>query len=164
VNFIKYVFAKIGSGFLYGVGFVIASLLLGSLAFSYVDSNLEAKEQKRKERELARQEERRLMFRDFDETAKLDVEVTKERIEPGEFTLLGKVENRGDAKWSYVSVKAELFNESGDFIDECTEIVSETIAPGQVLNFKLSCGACSQFKLRDYKKYELKITDARYVR
>jgi hypothetical protein len=164
VNFIKLVLSKLGFGFLYGSGFIIATATIGNFAFSYMEDDINEKKAAMAERDKEREEEHRLMFRDYDDSAKLKVSISKERIESEEFTLLGTIENNGDAKWSSVSLKAELYNEAGEFIDECSEYVTQTSIPGSKVNFKLSCGSCSKFQLRDYHSYELSITDARYSR
>ena len=164
MNFIKTIFIKLGSGFLYGAGFTVAVAVIWPFAFSFMEFGIEEKQTRREDRAKERDEEMRLMFREYDESANLSVSVSKERIESDEFTLLGTLENKGDASWSSVSLKAELFNEAGEFIEECTEYVNHTSAPGSTINFKLSCGSCTKFKLRDYKSYKLTITDARYSR
>lgn len=164
MNFIKAIFVKLGTGFLYGAGFMIAAAVVGNFTFSYMESDMEEMERKQEERNKNREEKMRMMSRSYDESAGLSVSIAKERIADDEFTLIGTIENNGDTKWSSVSLKAELFNEDGEFIDECTEYVNQTTIPGSKLNFKLSCGSCSKFQLRDYKSYKLAITDAMYSR
>jgi len=164
VNFIKEALKKMGFGFLYGAGFILAAVTVGSFAFSYIEDDIDKKEVMMEERKKEREKERRLRFRDYDETANLNLSVSKERIEDEEFTLLGSLENNGNEKWSSVNLKAELYNEAGEFIDECGEYITQMSAPDSKINFKLSCGSCSKFQLRDYHSYKLSIVDARFSR
>lgn len=164
MTFIIAAVARVVSGFLYGAGFIMAVAVVWPSASAYMESDVEEKQTQWEDRAKERDEEMRRMFREYDESANLSVSISKERIESEGFTLLGTVENKGDASWSSVSLKAELFNEAGEFIEECTEYVNQTSAPGSVINFKLSCGSCTKFQLRDYKSYKLTITDARYSR
>lgn len=164
MNFIIAAFVKVVCGFLYGAGFIMAVAVVWPFASAYMKSDIEEEQTQWEDRAKERDEEMRKMFREYDESANLSVSVSKERIASEEFTLLGTVENKGDASWSSLSLKAELFNEAGEFIEECTEYVNQTSAPGSIINFKLSCGSCTKFQLRDYKSYKLTIADARYSR
>lgn len=166
MNFIKSIFVKIGAGFLYGAGFFIALALVGSFAIDHIydssEENIAEVKAKNLEAEKNIQEERRKLYRQFDETALLTALVTKERIDKEEFTLLGTLENKGDAAWSSVKLKAELFNEKGEFIDECSDYVSQTINPGTKINFKLSCSSCRKINFENYHSYKLEVVNASY--
>ncbi|KAA3647645.1 MAG: hypothetical protein DWP95_02845 [Proteobacteria bacterium] len=158
----KTIFIKLGTGFLYGVGFMIAAGIAAGMAYSFIESDIEMKQAQQLERMELQKQNFESMFREYDETAKLSVSVTKERIQPDEFVLLGVIGNNGDASWSSINLKAELFNEAGEFIDECSHFINQTSAPDSKINFKLSCGSCSKFELRDFKSYKLSIIDASF--
>lgn len=162
MHFIKLVISKIGTGFLYGLGFVVAATLIGNAAFSYIEDDIDEKVERSEQRDKEREEKRKLRYREYDESAKLSASITKERVSESEFTLLGVLENKGDARWSSINIKAELFNAEGEFIDECSEYITQNSLPGSKLNFKLSCGSCSKFQLGDYRTYKLSVVSARY--
>jgi hypothetical protein len=46
--------------------------------------------------------------------------------------FLAEVENAADITWSIVSLDAELFDENGNFVDECSSYLQGNIAPGEV--------------------------------
>ena len=105
------------------------------------------------------------IFIEYDENAMLEAEVKSENIGNGEFTLIGTLSNKGDYTWSSVNLKAELYDESGAFIEECEEYIRQTSRPGSVINFKLSCGGkCSALQIEQYNSYKLLIVDAHHKR
>lgn len=161
MSVIKTIGTRLADGFLWGVGFMLAVVAASAGYYMYLDASTQAALEAS---EVELSEERKRMFRDYDETALLALSVSREIINEEEFTLLGTIENNGDARWSSVSIKAELFNEAGEFVDECSEYVSETSRPGELINFKLSCGSCSKFQLRDYNSYKVAIVNAHYAR
>jgi hypothetical protein len=139
----KSILTKLGSGFLYGVGFMMAAGIAGAMAYAWIDADIKEKQAQYQLKAEQRAEEMRSMYRDYDESAQLTVSITKERIAADQFTLLGRIENNGDGKWESINIKAELFNAAGEFINECEHYIRETSTPGSTINFKLSCGSCS---------------------
>jgi|GEM_PF-3603409 hypothetical protein len=162
MEILKNLLSKILSGFLLGVGFVIAAGLLGGYAISHMSTT--AMETRTAEIE-SKMPEYKSPFREYDETAKLNAVVKTENIGNGLFSLLGEINNNGEHSWQMVQLKAELFDKSGKFIEQCEEYVSQTIKPGQTINFKLSCksASCNAFEPKGYHSYNLIITDARYI-
>ena len=163
---LKELFFKLLSGFFIGTGFVVAVGLLGGYAVSHITTT--ATEQSNKEmgsKEDAKIPEFKSMFREYDESAKLKAIVKNERIENGLFSLLGEISNNGEHTWRMIQVKAELFDKSGKFIEQCEENISQTIRPEQTINFKLSCQRddWNSFDPNGYSSYTLVITNARYV-
>ena len=59
-----------------------------------------------------------------------------------------------------VNIEVELFNDKGEFVDECTEYVRGSFAPGASENFKVSCGGCKEHPLPDFATYTIRIVDA----
>ncbi len=105
------------------------------------------------------------IFIEYDESSKLDAEVKSEDIGNGEFTLIGELSNSGEHTWSSISLKAELYDEAGAFIEECDEYIRQTSRPGSVINFKLSCGSkCSALQIEKYASYKLLVVDAHHKR
>jgi len=164
MSFIKSISLKIMTGFLYGIGFIFSIFIIGSFYFStYPEGIISTKSERNEEYEIKTTKiERNVTFREYDKSANLVAEITKERISENEFTLLGVLKNEGIYSWSAINVKAELFNKDGEFIDECSEYISETSSPGKVINFKLSCGSCSKIQFEQYHSYKLSITGAHF--
>ena len=162
MEILKQLLNKILTGFLLGVGFVIAAGLLGGYAISYMTTTAMEKSSEEIETKVT---EYKSPYREYDESAKLQAIVKTENIGNGLFSLLGEINNNGEYTWQMVQLKAELFDESGKFIEQCEEYVSQTIKPNQTINFKLSCksASCNAFEPKGYHSYKLIITDARYV-
>ncbi len=79
--------------------------------------------------------------------------------------IKGRLTNNGERTWSSTTLKAELYDESGAFIEECDEYVRQTSKPGSEINFKISCGSkCSKFQIEKYSSYKLAIIDAHHKR
>ncbi|MGV8836135.1 FxLYD domain-containing protein [Cellvibrio sp.] len=168
MSFIKNMLIKLGTGFLYGAGFSVAIVIVVSLSLSKLSNSIIGSESEMNQseeietEEIETENENEYMFKKYDESAKLVTEITKERISKNEFTLLGILKNEGESSWSSINIKAELFDKNGEFIDECSDYISDNSSPGSSINFKLSCGNCSKFQLGDYHSYKLSITSAHH--
>lgn len=153
MDIIKLIFGKLGAGILYGVGFFIGLAIIGSLAMPYFESKIEEEND----------EMMSSFYIEYDDNAKLEAKVNSENIGNGEFTLLGELLNNGEHTWSSVILKAELYDESGEFIEECEEYINQTSQPGSTINFKLSCGSkCSAIQIDKYASYKLLVVNAHY--
>jgi len=164
MSFIKQILLRIGTGFLYGAGFSVAVVIICSVSFSYFFGNLKETRKERSELAENRKAEMDKIFKKYDESANLVTEVTKQKITESEFTLIGNLRNEGDSNWSFINLKAEIFNKNGEFIDQCSEIISEKSSPSSSINFKLSCGNCSKINLEEYHSHTLSITEASFER
>ena len=163
MDLVKQVFAKIISGFFIGVGFFIAAALLGGYAVTHMVSTED------ETRELDSGTSTVLTYespyREYSEDAGLEVYVTKEKIGDGAFVLLGKLENAGEDTWQMISLQADLFDKNGQFIEQCTEYVSQILRPGDKVNFKVSCRSqkCNTVDVDGYDSYKLKVASAHFV-
>ena len=153
MDFIKNVFQKIGTGLLYGIGFCLTFFIFSYLFFYVFEKQYED------EYLPANYDENCPTLSDCEDHG-LSVVVTSENISSNEFVLLGKVENEGEIKWTSVSLRAELFDASGKFIEECTEYINRSVPVKDSINFKLSCSNCSPANLESYSSYTLSISDA----
>lgn len=152
MTFLKRVMEKIFDGILYGIGISLvlfaASFVISEVLFSPL--------MEPEEGVFAECSE----FEDCPEEAGLFLEITGERISSEDFVLLGNVENQSEYDWDSVRVKAEIFDTSGNFIDECSETLDQKLVAGATSNFKLSCGSCKKVNLDDYGSYKAVIIDA----
>lgn len=162
MNIKQKILLQISAGFFHGIGFMLATTIVGFFAFSFMKSNVEGEKQNLVEKSKKIEKDLSLILRQYDESAKLTISVTKEKIDQNEFTLLGTISNKGDGKWSAITVKAELFNETGQFINECSQFINQNSIPGSTINFKLSCSNTyySKFELHGYSSYKIGIVSA----
>ena len=155
MNFLKDTILRLFHGLLYGFGFMLAIVFVGYFALPdwYTESSYESDD-----------DTYSYLHKEYDETAKLDLDIREERIDEEEFILLGEIQNEGDTSWSMITLKAELFDIDGNFIDRCEEYIMDTSRPGEAINFKMSCGSqCSSFALKEYDHYKIEIESARAV-
>ena len=144
---------RIVSGFLYGIGFMVAIGIGSYFVINQIESEFES--------EGFDETFTSIDYVRFDESANLEVAVQTEEITDSLFNLLGQISNNGESTWSSVSLKATLFDESGRFLDQCEHYHRGTIAPGESDYFKMSCGSqCSMVALENYARYELEVIDA----
>lgn len=54
--------------------------------------------------------------------------------------ILGSIKNISESKASSIQLEAELLNEAGEFVYECTEYINKDLLPGDVENYQISCG------------------------
>lgn len=153
MKFLKKALEKIGTGLAYGVGFGIIMLVYSWANSLYYENKIDKTVYGNSHGDNCRD------FKKCEATSGLKLAITKERIDEEEFILLGKLTNSGDIEWTSVSVKAELFDKEGNFIDECTESVNQKVFPDSEVNFKLSCTKCSKVSLDGYASYKAFIID-----
>ncbi|PCI77889.1 MAG: hypothetical protein COB20_07040 [SAR86 cluster bacterium] len=144
---------KIVSGFLYGIGFVLAISIGSYFVITQIESEFEIDE--------LGETYTSIDYVRFDESANLEVVIDSEEITDTEFNLLGQISNNGETDWSSISLKAILFDESGKFLDQCEHYHRGMLAAGESNYFKMSCGSqCSVVALENYARYELEVIDA----
>lgn len=102
-----------------------------------------------------------LLSEQYDESAKLEVEVVTESIIPIEFRLVGKVWNRGEREWSNILLRAEIFDANGAYIGDCSHYLSHPLRVGDGSNFSMTCpGGYLGIPLEKYASYTIVVTDA----
>ena len=143
-----------------GVCFVIAAGLLGGYAISHMTTTAIESSSTEIESKIPEYES---PYREYDKTAKLKAVVKTENIGNGLFSLLGEINNNGEYTWQMVQLKAELFDKSGVFIEQCEEYVSQTIKPNNKLKLSCKSASCNAFEPKGYHSYKLIITDARHL-
>jgi len=164
---LKQLAIKLFGGFVLGIGFIAAAGIFGSYAISHIASGVTSEKEIISNKSIKKTRKKyESLFRKYDETAKLSVQVKTEEVGNGSFKLLGELKNSGMHSWSGVKLQADLYNNSGQFIEQCEKYISNSIDPGKTVNFKLVCSSrkCSKLNLNDYNSYKLNISNARYVR
>lgn len=143
---VKDIFGKILYGFLFGTGMGLSILLI-----IYIYDNINKSDQS-------------YVHKTYNENAGLVLTYENDRQVKDGVIVLGTIHNQGKDSWRNIKVEAEVFDNKGNFIDECTETVYLTLEPDARENFKITCGACSTNKIPDYEKVSVRIQDAYYVR
>ena len=80
-------------------------------------------------------------------------------IQNNQLLIRGQIKNNAEKEISSIEIEAELFDEAGNFVFECTEYLSESIATNTVENFLIKCG-CSENSVPEYSKIEVSIARA----
>lgn len=100
------------------------------------------------------------MMTQFGPDSGLSIVEHRERRSEGTLDVLGKIQNDGEDTWQSITIKVEMFDDAGVFVDECQEYVNATLAPGAALNFKATCGGCPKQELPEFDTYTVAITSA----
>jgi len=166
----------IKKGFLLGVGLLIPLLLVEYLSAEYsfhkmnqmtVDSfeafknEFDADEELYDEVELGDVESHSNFEYDFNKSYVKDIEILDYNsvIQNNQLLIRGQIKNNAEKEISSIEIEAELFDEAGNFVFECTEYLSESIATNTVENFLIKCG-CSENSVPEYSKIEVSIARA----
>lgn len=88
--------------------------------------------------------------------------VTEHRGRPNGdfFEILGAVSNDGSTSWRGVTLRADLFDAQGTFVDQCGAHLRAPLVPGAREYFKIVCGGCDDRKLPEFETYQVRIVDA----
>jgi len=90
------------------------------------------------------------------ETINNKVEIIEHRevIRNGRTIILGSVKNNSDTNLHTLSVKVDLFDKEGLFVEQCSEYIARLHANTQV-NFKIKCKACDSNKTVEHTSYKV---------
>ena len=80
-------------------------------------------------------------------------------MQKNQLLIRGQNKNISEKEISSIEIEAELFDEAGNFVFECTEYLSESIVTNAVENFLIKCG-CSENSVPEYSKIEVSIARA----
>jgi hypothetical protein len=98
---------------------------------------------------------------DFNKSYVKDIEILDYNsvMQNNQLLIRGQIKNNAEKDISSIEIEAELFDEAGNFVFECTEYLSESIAKNAVENFLIKCG-CSENSVPEYSKIEVSIARA----
>lgn len=158
------IWKKITLGFWIGIGFLIPQFLLmfGGTALvsmllpSMMEESIEAYSE-----DLGDEvwNSASTVFSDMDMTAVIELGSYTETRSGGHLHITGSVKNTGEKSVGSVEVQAELLDAEGNFVYECSEYISHSVAAGATENFLLKCG-CSRETIPEYSKVELRVVGA----
>ena len=136
---IKSGISKILSGFLLGLGFSLSFLGI----YYYMNNQIQEEMMGR-----YKGEEEKITSVEF-------IHHEDKKFED-KLTIIGSLKNSSTETIDSITLEAEFF-ENEIFVDECTEYISGKIHPGDIENFKVSCGGCGDYQSPNYDNYTLRV-------
>jgi hypothetical protein len=99
------------------------------------------------------------MISGMNRTDYITINEYKEKPIGDRLLILGVIENTGDKKVSSIQLEAELLNESGEFVYECSEYINSDLHPGDKENFQIRCG-CNGQTIPEHSKVTVRVVSA----
>jgi hypothetical protein len=147
MDIIKYIFKKIGDGFLLGIG------ISGTIMLATVISSQMLIESMEDEFDYGHTE--------FSPDVKLIIaEETLHPIDESSFNIIGVIKNNSDGIWGNVQIEVELLDSEGKLIDEFSEYIESTLKPEAMENFKVAISYYDGMRIPEYDHYTIRIVDA----
>lgn len=159
LNIIQKLITWIAMGLFVGGGFAVAMYAVGYWATDIYAEKVKSAVEERKD-DLG--SPYFPVYKEYGPESGLVIKEHKSRLVPNSMDVLGKLQNEGTIIWESVQLEVELFDSSGNFVDECSEYMNGAISPGGIENFKVSCGRCDKNPLPEFKEYTIKIRGAHY--
>lgn len=95
----------------------------------------------------------------FDVSKHIVIEEHRESLQGDQLLILGSIRNNGKKTASSIQLEAELMDEAGKFVYECSEYISKKIKKGESENFQIKCG-CGKIPLPKYTSINLRVVSA----
>lgn len=72
----------------------------------------------------------------------------------GKTIILGTVKNNSEDSMRMFEIKADLYDENGTFVEQCTEYISN-LHGGKQTNFKITCKSCDSNTTIEHASYKI---------
>ena len=95
----------------------------------------------------------------FDIADQIKIKSYREQKNGNQLLILGEIENIGDKKASSIQLEAELSNEKGDFVYECSEYINKDLKAEEIENFQIKCG-CGDKPVPEYAEVSVRVVSA----
>jgi len=95
----------------------------------------------------------------YDRTDQVKLIDFREQKNNNQLLILGSIENIGTKKAGSIQIEAELLDENGAFIYECSEYINKDLMPGDIENYQISCG-CGKNPVPDYATVNVRVVSA----
>jgi len=146
------------TGFLLGIGFMIPLLLMNvavlGVSISSIYSSLANFD------DFENLEEFQQEYPGFaDHIADISIEDYHFLMQGNQLLIHGIIKNNGTDVINSIELEAELFDESEQYVYECSEYMSSKLMPEQQENFQITCG-CSDNGLPEFQSVKVKVTNA----
>lgn len=80
----------------------------------------------------------------------------RKTIQGNQLLISGSFTNTSESSISSVEIEAELFDEKGVFVYECSESIYRSIMAGAVENYQIKCG-CSKNGIPEFESIEINV-------
>ncbi|MEW8348168.1 MAG: FxLYD domain-containing protein [Candidatus Thiodiazotropha taylori] len=80
----------------------------------------------------------------------------EDKTTDGQLLVIGSLTNNGSKAVSSIQLEAELFDEAGEFVYECTEYINNRVHSGSSENFQIKCG-CKDSNLPKYNSIKISV-------
>lgn len=149
--------AKLGLGFVKGlvtgIGFSIALTLIGYLSIKtcidqscFMNSDYDDGENS---------------YHDYDPLSNtLVFDNIKSQTGDNGIVITATLQNQDSIDWESIDIELELFDNNEEFVHECTEYISHTIAAGASEHIKITCRGCKKNTIPEFDTYTLRVVDA----
>jgi hypothetical protein len=141
---------RLGVGFIYGVGFALGVAGIFALAMFGGATYLTSTTGRTMSFPSSGPSESRSNPEQF---VISDTSTVKNRW--GSLSVLGTIENKGEATPRYVNVYADIFNKDGKFIYQCTHQFNDGLRKGQRSNFMIECHGMPPELMPSYESYKV---------
>ena len=154
-------------GFWLGVGFIIPQLFVmyaGTAATIFMmPSMLESSFDFEEESSISEMDSEdsltRFGFSSYDMSDEIEIQSHRVQREVNRVLVLGSIINNAEKSASSIQIEAELMNENGEFVYECSDYISQKIRPGQAENFQINCG-CGDNPMPEFSTINVRVTSA----
>ena len=144
----------IKTGFWLGIGFIIPTILVDvvTIASAWVVTPM-------------------VMNADFEEldgesfsfgqadASKIEINSQREMMNGNQLLVLGEFTNRNEKAINTIELEADLFDEDGVFVYQCSEYISKKVEAGAIENYQIKCG-CSKNGVPDYDTLKVNVVSA----
>jgi hypothetical protein len=140
----------IKTGFWFGIGFIVPLLVAVYLSNVITMMAMPSMAEAAFEQDF---------MSSMDKTDHITINEYKEKPVGDRLLILGVIENTGDQKVSSIQLEAELLNESGEFVYECSEYINRDLQPGDKENFQIRCG-CNGQSIPEHSEVTVRVVSA----
>ena len=141
-------FRRMGIGFLYGVGFLVGIAVAAMLVMYVGVSVISPQSGARVSLGPSTVERPRPNQIVFSDTNML-------KNSWGSVTVLGTVENKGDATGMYLQLNADLFDKTGKFIYQCMTQFHDGLRQNERANFMIECHGAPKEIMADVESFKV---------
>lgn len=155
-------FTEVKKGFLLGIGFVVPLTFVEFVAIKYSFHEMTGMATDVYEETLSEEMEiENVQYTEYDKSYVDQIKLSpfKEKRQGVQLLITGQFTNESEKSINSLEIEAELFDENGDFVYECSKSFYEKKEPGVTENYLIKCG-CSKNGIPDYKTAKVRVVKA----
>ena len=155
--------SEIKKGFLLGIGFIIPLAIVEFSAIKYSIHEMTGVAAQAYEEAYGESDGDTLdaAYNDYEKsyTEKISLSPFVERLQGVQLLITGQFTNNSEKAINSLEIEAELFNEDGNFVYECSKSFYEKKEPGVTENYLIKCG-CSKNGIPEYATAKVRVVKA----